>query len=85
METQLKEKPLRGNQPRKSTIQKIKLVQRRTLTRNPIRMPHNQVTYLKGSSMDSFTLGLLPKIDFTRNSNNLRVSKFSQYLPKHPL
>jgi len=29
------------------------------------RMPPNQVTYLKGSSMKSFTLGLFPKIDFT--------------------
>jgi hypothetical protein len=28
-------------------------------------MPHNQVSYLKGSSMESFTLGLTPKIDFT--------------------
>jgi hypothetical protein len=29
-----------------------------------MRTPTNQVTYLKGSSMESFTLGLLPKIDF---------------------
>jgi hypothetical protein len=31
-------------------------------------MPPNQVTYLKGSSMDSFTLGLLPKIDFNTST-----------------
>jgi hypothetical protein len=40
--------------------------------------------------MDSFTLGFLPKIDFTRaqyqhTGNSLRASKSSQYLPKHPL
>jgi len=29
-----------------------------------MRTPPNQVTYLKGSSMESFTLGFLPKIDF---------------------
>jgi hypothetical protein len=29
-----------------------------------MRIPPNQVTYLKGTSMESFTLGLLPKIDF---------------------
>jgi len=27
-------------------------------------MPPNQVSYLKGSSMESFTLGPTPKIDF---------------------
>jgi hypothetical protein len=31
---------------------------------NPTRTPPNQVSYLKGSSMESFTLGLTPKIDF---------------------
>jgi hypothetical protein len=25
----------------------------------------NQVSYLKGSSIESFSLGLLPKLDFT--------------------
>jgi hypothetical protein len=29
-------------------------------------MPPNQISYLKGFLMDSFTLGLTPKIDFTR-------------------
>jgi transposase len=33
-------------------------------------MPPNQVIYLKGSSMESFTLGPTPKIDFSFNSNN---------------
>jgi hypothetical protein len=39
-----------------------------TLTRNSTWTPPNQVTYLKGSSMDSFTLGLLPKIDFNMST-----------------
>jgi hypothetical protein len=38
------------------------------LTRNPTCTPPNQVTYLKGSSMDSFTLELLPKIDFNTST-----------------
>jgi hypothetical protein len=48
----------------------------------------NQVTYLKGSSMDSFTLGLLSKIDFNKraqqqhNDNSLRANESTQYLPK---
>jgi hypothetical protein len=61
-----------------------------TLTCNPTRMPHNQVTYLKGSSMESFTLGLFPKIDFTRTQqqhfdNILRVSGSAQQLLKYTL
>jgi hypothetical protein len=36
-----------------------------TLTFNPTRTPPNQVTYLKGSSIESFTLRLTSKIDFT--------------------
>jgi hypothetical protein len=35
-----------------------------SLTCNPTRTLPNQVSYLKGSSMESFTLGLTPKIDF---------------------
>jgi hypothetical protein len=35
-----------------------------TLTCNPTRTPPNQVSYLKGSSMESFTLKPTPKIDF---------------------
>jgi hypothetical protein len=36
-----------------------------TITRSPSTLP-NQVSYLKGSLMDSFILGPTPKIDFTR-------------------
>jgi len=35
---------------------------------NPTRKPPNQVTYLKGFTMNSFTLGLLPKIDFNTST-----------------
>jgi hypothetical protein len=35
-----------------------------SLTCNPTRMLPNQVSYLKGSSMESFILGPTPKIDF---------------------
>jgi len=46
-------------------------------------MPHNQASYLKGSSMESFTLGPTPKIDFsfrtvTTLGNDLRVSRSAQ-------
>jgi hypothetical protein len=37
-----------------------------TITGSPSWMLPNQVSYLKGSLMDSFTLGPTPKIDFTR-------------------
>jgi len=60
-----------------------------TLTCNPIRMPPNQIFHLKGFFMDSFTLGLTPKIDFTRTTNTHRkqLVRASRYLilPKHPL
>jgi hypothetical protein len=36
-----------------------------TLTCDPTRTPPNQVAYLKGSSMESFTSGPTPKIDFS--------------------
>jgi hypothetical protein len=36
-----------------------------SLTCNPTRMLPNQVSYLKGSLMESFTLGPTPKIDFS--------------------
>jgi hypothetical protein len=49
----------------------------------------NQVSYLKGSSMDFFTLGLLPKIDFTRikvhTTTTARELADLQYLPKHTI
>jgi hypothetical protein len=41
-----------------------------TLTRNPTWTPPNQVSYLKWSFMDSFTLRLLPKIDFNDKHDN---------------
>jgi hypothetical protein len=36
-----------------------------TLTCNPTWTSPNQVSYLNGSSMESFTLGPTPKIDFS--------------------
>jgi len=43
---------------------------------------------LKGSSMESFTLGLLPKIDFTRTKRHTTATARElanlQYLPKRP-
>jgi hypothetical protein len=78
VETQLREKSLRGSQTQgihysedKASYKAVALTYPRcnvvpwTLTHNPIWMPPNQVTYLKGSSMVSFSLGLLLKIDFT--------------------
>jgi hypothetical protein len=78
VETQLREKPLRGSQTQEFHYSEDKASNKTitltypyativscTLIRNPTWMPPNQVTYFKGSSMDSFTLGLLPKIDFT--------------------
>jgi hypothetical protein len=56
-----KEKPLRGRQTQK--IHYVVVIPL-TLTRTYTRMPPNQVSYLKGSSIDSFSLGLLPKLNF---------------------
>jgi len=69
--------------PRISTILKTKLVPRHsylhtsdavvislTLTRSSSCTLPNQVSYLKESSMESFTLGPTPKIDFTRNKEH---------------
>jgi hypothetical protein len=79
VETQLREKSLQGNQTQdihysedKTSYKIVALtypyavVVPWTLMCNPTRTPPNQVTYLKGSSMESFTLGPTPKIDFTR-------------------
>jgi hypothetical protein len=48
----------------------------------------NQIFHLKGFLMDSFTIGLTPKIDFTQKrahtGNGLRASG-SSILLKHPL
>jgi hypothetical protein len=78
VETQLREKLLPGNQTQdihysedKASYKAVALtfldivVVPRTLMHNPMRTPSNQVSYLKGSLMESFTLELLPKIDFT--------------------
>jgi hypothetical protein len=79
VETQLREKPLWGSQTQdihysenKASYKAIALtypyavIIPGTMTYNTTRTLPNQVTYLKGSSIESFTLGLLPKIDFTR-------------------
>jgi hypothetical protein len=78
VETQLREKSLRGSQTQdihyledKVSYKVVALtypyivVVPWTLMCNPTRTPPNQVTYLKGSSMESFTLWPTPKIDFS--------------------
>jgi hypothetical protein len=78
--------------PRISTIPKTKLVTRHshshisdavviplTLTRSPSWMLSNQVSYLKGSLMESFTLGPTPKIDFTRNKEHTSANTLSKH------
>jgi len=78
VETQLREKQLRGSQTQdfhysedKASYKAVALtypdavVVPWTLTCTYTRTPPNQVSYLKGSSMESFTLGLLSKIYFT--------------------
>jgi hypothetical protein len=79
VKTQWREKPLQGSQTQeliysedKASTKIVTLTYSYaaivfcTLTRNPTWTPPNQVSYLKGSSMDSFTLELISKIDFTR-------------------
>jgi hypothetical protein len=78
VETQLREKPLRGSQTQEFHYSedeaRYKIVTLTctdavvvpcSLTYNPTRMLPNQVSYLKGSSMESFSLGPTPKIDFS--------------------
>jgi hypothetical protein len=78
VETQLREKPLRLSQTQdihysedKASYKAVALthpyavVVPSTLTCNPTRTPPSQVTYLKGFLMESFTLGLIAKIDFS--------------------
>jgi len=89
VKTRLREKPLRGNQTQdfhnsedKASYKAVVLtypcavVVPWTLTCNPTWTPPNQVTYFNGSSMESFTLGILPKIDF----NMSRVTGLRQQL-----
>jgi hypothetical protein len=49
-----------------------------TLTCNPTRTPPNQVSYLKGSSMESFTLGPTPKIDFRLSAATTHTATASE-------
>jgi hypothetical protein len=78
VETQLRENPLRGSQTQEFHYSedeaRYKIVTLTctdavvvpcSLTCNPTRMLPNQVSYLKGSSMESFILGPTPKIDFS--------------------
>jgi hypothetical protein len=80
VETQLREKQLQSSLTQESQCLEDKpsnkivtltypyaTIVSSTLTRNPTWRPPNQVSYLKGSSMDSFSLGLLPKLDFTQS------------------
>jgi len=104
VETELSEKPLRGNQTEdihysedKASYKAVALenlyvvVVLWTLTHNPMRTPPNRVTYLTGSSIESFTIELLPKIDFNtgiataHNGNSLRASGLAQQLLKYTL
>jgi len=104
VETLWREKPLRGSQTHEIYYSEDKVSYKAvaltypyamvvpwTLMCNPTRTPSNQVTYLKGSLMESFTLGPTPKIDFnfstatTHNDNGLRVSRLAQQLLKYTL
>jgi hypothetical protein len=97
VETQLRIKPLQCSQTQdihclenKVSYKEIALTYPYTvvvpwsLTCNPTWMPHNQVTYLKGSSMESFTLGPTPKIDFNFNTQRqwLESERISTTTPK---
>jgi len=77
VETQSREKPLRGSQTQEfhyseeEARYKIVTLTRTdavvvpcSLTCNPTRTLPTQVSYLKGSSMESFILGPIPNIDF---------------------
>jgi hypothetical protein len=67
VETQLREKTLRGSQTQEFHYSedeaRYKIVPC-SLTCNPTRTLPNQVSYLKGSSMEFLTLELTSKIDF---------------------
>jgi hypothetical protein len=71
------EKPLRGSQTQdihySEDKTRYKVV---TLTRTP----PNQVSYLKGSSMESFTLGPTPKIDFSLSAATAHTTTASERL-----
>jgi hypothetical protein len=78
VETQLRKKPLRGSQTQEFNYSEDKAYKVITLTYPDVavvpctlmcaytRTLPSQVSYLKGSLMDSFSFDLLPKLDFTR-------------------
>jgi hypothetical protein len=84
VKTQSREKSLRGSQTQEFHYSEDKarykivtltctdvVVVPCSLTCNPTQMLPNQVTYLKGSSIESFTLGPTPKIDFSLQLSTL--------------
>jgi hypothetical protein len=95
VETQSREKPLRGSQTQEFHYSENKarykivtftctdaVVVPCSLTCNPTRTLSNQVTYLKGSSMESFTLGPTPKIDFSLQHGNDTLDRASEEIPR---
>jgi hypothetical protein len=87
VETQLREKSLRGSQTQEFHYSEDKASNKVvtltypdativpcTRTRNPTWTLPNQVSYLKGSSIDFFNLGMLSKLDFTRTRTTHRAS-----------
>jgi len=90
VETQDKKTHSEAAKPKISTIQKTRLdthshtpnavVVPCSLTCNPTRTPPNQVSYLMGSSMESFTLGTTPKIDFSLSAATAHTATASERL-----
>jgi len=85
VETQLREKPLRGSQTQEFHYLKDEarykivtltctdaVVVPCSLTCNPTRTLPNQVSYLKRSSMEFLTLETTSKIDFSCSAANLK-------------
>jgi hypothetical protein len=96
VETQLREKPFRDSRTQEFHYSEDKasnnvvtltypdaVIVPCTLTCTYTRTLSNQVSYLKGSLIDSFSLGLLPKLDFTRtisHTGQLReLADFTQF------
>jgi hypothetical protein len=96
VDTQLREKPLRGSQTQDIHYSEDKarykivtltytpdvVVVPCSLTCNPTRTLPNQVSYLKGSSMESFTLGPIPKIDFSCSAATTHLQRLQRKLNK---
>jgi hypothetical protein len=85
VEIQLREKPLRGSQTQKFYYSKDEarykivtlictdaVVVLCSLTCNPTRTLPNQVSYLKGSSIEFLTLEPTSKVDFSRSAVHLK-------------